>query len=52
MCAVEVRGPDGTKPVKMSTKTVSVTPDKKMIWGEPLHLCAPALPGTAPSLTC
>lgn len=40
MCAVEVRGPDGTRPVKMSTKTVSVTSDKKMIWHEALQLCA------------
>lgn len=35
---VEVRGPDGTRPVKVSTKTVSVTADKKMIWHEALHL--------------
>jgi hypothetical protein len=40
---VEVRGPDGTRPIKMSTKTVSVTPEKKMIWHEPLQLYVSAL---------
>eukprot|EP00892_Ulva_mutabilis_P003892 jgi/Ulvmu1/1875/UM012_0032.1 len=34
---VELRGPDGSKPVKLSSKTATVTKDHKLIWHEPLH---------------